>query len=95
MKIKKKKQQENGQEGKILSNINDKENFIIDTLVHINKRKKNEDPTPNQYTNDGEMEIIPMILDTVTDVSSVRINLPDDITKLENKVFIKETMKEV
>ena len=72
-----------------------KENFIIDTLVHINKRKKNEDPTPNSYSLEGEMEIIPMILDTVTDISSARINLPDDITKLENKVFIKETMKEV
>ncbi len=85
MNMKKKKQQD----------IAPEETFIVDTLVHIQKRKKNEDPQPASYQSEGDMEVLTLIIDTITDVSSVRINLPDEITKQENKILIKETMLEV
>ena len=94
MQIKKKKQ-EAPQEGILFSSLLTLETFIVDTLVHIKKRKNNEDPKPTDYFEEGEMEAIPMILDTIIDISSVRLNLPDDLTRLENKLLVKETMKEV
>jgi ATP-dependent RNA helicase DOB1 len=36
-----------------------------------------------------------MVLDTIIEISSVRLNLPDDLTRQENKILVKETMKEV
>jgi hypothetical protein len=67
----------------------------VDVFLHIAKRKKNEDPAPSDYFEDGEMETIPMILETIVEVSAVRINLPDDLTRNENKILVKETLKEV
>lgn len=71
------------------------ETFIVDTLVHIKKRKKNEEPAPADYAGEGEMEVIAMILDSIVEVSSIRINLPNDLTRTDNKLMVKETMKEV
>ena len=36
-----------------------------------------------------------MILDSIVDVSSVRINLPNDLTRADHKLMVKETLKEV
>lgn len=74
--------------------IHSLETFIVDVFLHIAKRKKNEDPVPADYFEDGEMETIPMILDTIMEISAVRITLPDDLTKTDNKILVKETMKE-
>ena len=67
----------------------------MDVLVHIKPRSKNEEPVPTDVLNDGEMEVIPMILDNIYEISSVRIMLPDDLTIKSNKILVKETMKEV
>jgi len=71
------------------------ENYIVDTLVHIKKRKKNEEPVPIDYSEEGDMEVLPMILDSIAEVSSIKINLPNDLTRADNKMMVKETMKEV
>ena len=36
-----------------------------------------------------------MVLETITELSSIRLQLPDDLTLKENKLLVKETMKEV
>ena len=61
----------------------------------MKKRKKNEEPTPAGYTEEGEMEVMAMILDSIVEVSSVRINLPNDLTRADHKLMVKETLKEV
>ena len=71
------------------------ENFVVDTLLHIKKRKKNEEPAPNDYSEEGDMEVLPMILDCIFEVSSIKINLPNDLTRSDNKMMVKETLKEV
>lgn len=63
--------------------------------MHIKKRKKNEEPVPVDYDEEGDMEVIAMMLDTIVEISSIRINLPNDLTRTDNKLMVKETMKEV
>ena len=41
------------------------------------------------------MEVIPMVLETITELSSIKLQLPDDLTLKENKLLVKETIKEV
>ncbi len=64
-------------------------------MLHIKQRKKNEEPSPCKLDEEGTMEVVPMLLDNVYEVSSVRIDLPDDLTKTENKMLVKETLREV
>jgi len=71
------------------------ETYIVDTFLHMKKRKKNEEPSPAGYSEEGEMEVMAMILDSIVEVSSVRINLPNDLTRADHKLMVKETLKEV
>jgi hypothetical protein len=41
------------------------------------------------------MEVIPVLLECIYEVSSVRIMLPDDLTSKGNKLLVKETLLEV
>ena len=41
------------------------------------------------------MEVIPMLLECIYEVSSIRIMLPDDLTNAGNKLLIKETLVEI
>jgi hypothetical protein len=41
------------------------------------------------------MEVVPVLLDCIYEVSSIRIMLPDDLTGAGNKLLIKETLLEV
>jgi hypothetical protein len=41
------------------------------------------------------MEVIPMTLECIYEISSVRIMLPDDLTNYGNKLLVKETLIEV
>jgi hypothetical protein len=41
------------------------------------------------------MEVIPILLDCIYEVSSIRIMLPDDLTNAGNKLLVKETLIEV
>ncbi|MFO0131551.1 MAG: hypothetical protein ACK52J_03285 [bacterium] len=69
--------------------------YIVDVMIHIQPRKKNEEPKPIMISEPGEMEVIPMNLDCIYEISSVRIMLPDDLTNFGNKLLVKETLIEV
>ena len=45
--------------------------------------------------NEGYMEVLPMILDNINEISSVRLNLPNNLMKVENQMMVKETIKNV
>ena len=66
--------------------------FIVDVMIHIQHRKKNEEPKPAHLFEEGEMEVIPMLLECIYEISSVRIMLPDDLTNAGNKLLVKETL---
>ena len=69
--------------------------YIVDVMIHIKHRKKNEEPKPVMLSEPGEMEVIPMNLECIYEISSVRIMLPDDLTNYANKLLVKETLVEV
>lgn len=69
--------------------------YIVDVMLHIKPRNKNEEPSPGSIDEEGVMEVIPMLLDNIYELSSIRIELPDDLTRKENKALVKETLKEV
>lgn len=69
--------------------------YIVDVLLHIKKRGKNEEPQPQPILEEGEMEVIPMTLDCIQEVSSVTLHLPNDLVRTENRLMVKETVKEV
>jgi len=70
--------------------------YIVDVMVHIKPRtNKNEPPCPTSIYNDGVMEIVPMMITCIKEISSVVMYLPSDLIKSENKAVVKETFKEV
>lgn len=70
--------------------------YIVDVMVHIKPRlNKNEPPHPTSVYNEGEMEIVPMLIKCIREISSVVLYLPSDLIKPENKAMVKETFKEV
>ena len=69
--------------------------YIVDVMLHIKLRNKNEEPGPAPLEEEGTMEVVPMLLDNIYELSSIRIELPDDLTVKENKMLVKETMREV
>jgi len=69
--------------------------YIVDVMLHMKPRNKNEDPGPAPFDEEGTMEVIPMLLDNIYELSSIRIELPDDLTIKENKSLVKDTLKEV
>ena len=71
-------------------------NYIIDLMLHIKFRRNKSDPVePAQITENGEMEVIPMLLSCVKFISSVVLHLPNDLIKKENKLMVRDTIKEV
>lgn len=65
-------------------------------MLHIKIRKaKGDKVEPAAITESGEMEIIPMLLTCIKEVSSVVLALPNDLIKKENKYLVKDTFREV
>ncbi|KAL4495067.1 hypothetical protein ABPG72_015767 [Tetrahymena utriculariae] len=84
------------QKKKKKSNEDEPEDIIIvDIMCHIKPRQNNEEPKPALITEEGELEVIPMNLSTITEISSIKLDLPSRLDTLENKLLIKETLKEI
>jgi ATP-dependent RNA helicase DOB1 len=70
--------------------------YIIDVMVHIKKRQfKGDKVEPAPIKEDGEMEVVPMLLETIQELSSVVLVLPNDLIRSENKFIVKESLREV
>ena len=71
-------------------------NYIIDVMLHIKPRnQKNDKVEPSPVNEEGEMEVVPMLLDCVNDISSVVLVLPNDLIKQENKLLVRDSLREV
>ncbi|EGR29952.1 superkiller viralicidic activity 2, putative [Ichthyophthirius multifiliis] len=69
--------------------------IVVDIMIHIKKRANNEEPKPAKINEDGELEVIPMNLSCITELSSIKLDLPSKLDTQENKMMIKETLKEI
>jgi len=68
---------------------------VLDVMLHIKPRKKNEPPQPAAYDEEGEMEVIPVLLETLWEISSIKLNLPNDLKQTSNKKLVKSTLIEI
>ena len=64
-------------------------------MLHIKRREKNQEILPALFSEDGEMQVIPLILDCIDEVSQIKLSLPSNLTQEENKLQIKKTMIEI
>lgn len=70
--------------------------YIIDVMLYVKPRTQKTDKVePASIEDDGEMEVIPMLLDCVQDISTVVIVLPNDLVKSENKAIVRDSLREV
>ena len=71
------------------------ESIILDVMILIKNRKNiNEvvEPELDMENEESSMEVVAMLLNNVFEISSVRLTLPKDLTKLENKQLVRATM---
>jgi len=60
------------QKNKNQKDVSDKFKYIIDVMVHIKPRQnKNETPQPALMKDEGEMEVVPMLISCIKEISSV------------------------
>lgn len=71
-------------------------NYLIDVVLYIKPRQfKGDKIDPAKITEDGDVEVIPMLLDYVQQISTLVINPPNDMIKQENKLKIRDTLREI
>lgn len=71
-------------------------NYIIDVMLHIKFRANKSDKVePAKISENGEFEIIPMLLECIKEISSVVLVLPSDLIKKETKLQVRNTFREV
>jgi hypothetical protein len=64
------------------------ESIIVDVMIMIKKRKNvndNVEPELEMENEESNMEVVAMLLANIFEISSVRLSLPKDLTKIENK----------
>ena len=71
-------------------------NYIVDVMVHIKQRGfKGDKVEPGPITEDGEMEVVPMSLECIQDISTIVLVLPNDLIQQSHKLIVKDSLKEV
>lgn len=70
--------------------------IVVDVMLHIKPRQKNEEPEPHKISElNGQMEIIPIDLECVQQISAVKLNLPNNLVAKESKDSVKKTLMEI
>ncbi|TRY74562.1 hypothetical protein TCAL_00692 [Tigriopus californicus] len=74
--------------------------YVIDVLLHVTKSTSNSknpnDLQPALGTDDkGEMVVVPIFLNLIHQISSVRIFTPKDIRPKESRMAVQKSIKEV
>ena len=80
-------------------NLTDKsvETYFIDVLLYVRNTLENENRlvAGNIAINDGQMGVVNVLLNSVEDISQVKINIPQDLKNKENIKTIEKMYKEV
>jgi len=73
--------------------------YIIDVLLHCDKasieNKDRSNVLPCPPGEKGTMEVIPVMLETVTEISSVRLYFPEDLRPIDSRLTVLKTLQEV
>ena len=80
------------------------ESFVIDVLLQVADNKSNGTRVMNELSNSirppaegeaGKMEVVPVLLKCLESIGHVRLFLPQDLTKTEQKNNMRKSLEEV
>lgn len=75
--------------------VKDKTIIIIDILLHISKDSKEGNPIPCHEGEEGEMEVVPVLHNLISQISSLRLYYPKDLRPSDNRKSVLKTIREV
>ncbi|XP_011268411.1 exosome RNA helicase MTR4 [Camponotus floridanus] len=75
--------------------VKDKTIIIIDILLHISKDSKEGNPIPCREGEEGEMEVVPVSHNLISQISSLRLYYPKDLRPSDNRKSVLKTIREV
>lgn len=70
--------------------------YVVDVLLYVAKgsaSKSNPKPKPCPAGEKGEMEVIPVLLPLIDQISSVRIYYPNDLRPADNRMSVRKTIE--
>lgn len=74
--------------------VKDKTTIIIDVLLHISKQSKEGNPMPCRNDEEGDVEVIPILHNLISQISAVRLHYPKDLRPLDNRKNVLKTIQE-
>ncbi|EFN73345.1 Superkiller viralicidic activity 2-like 2 [Camponotus floridanus] len=74
--------------------VKDKTIIIIDILLHISKDSKEGNPIPCREGEEGEMEVVPVSHNLISQISSLRLYYPKDLRPSDNRKSVLKTIRE-
>lgn len=75
--------------------VKDKTVIIIDILLHLSKNSKEGNPIPCREGEEGEMEVVPVLNNLISQISSLRLYYPKDLRPPDNRKSVLKTIREV
>ncbi|GAB1860811.1 MTREX helicase [Camponotus japonicus] len=75
--------------------VKDKTIIITDILLHISKDSKEGNPIPCREGEEGEMEVVPISHNSISQISSLRLYYPKDLRPSDNRKSVLKTIREV
>lgn len=71
--------------------------YTIDLLAHLDKNSdaRNNELIPPKDGKGGEMKLVTVRLDNVTQISSARIFIPEDLTKYDNRQVVLKSLNQI
>ncbi|XP_074105985.1 exosome RNA helicase Mtr4 [Cotesia typhae] len=69
--------------------------IIIDMLLHISKDSTECAPMPCGESEDGEFEIVPVMHTLISEISTLRLPIPQDLRPPDNRKSVLKSIKEV
>ncbi|KMQ86593.1 superkiller viralicidic activity 2-like 2 protein [Lasius niger] len=75
--------------------VKDKTIIVIDILLHVSKDSKEGTPIPCREGEEGEMEVVPVLHNLISQISSLRLYYPKDLRPSDNRKSVLKTIREV
>ncbi|XP_072762709.1 exosome RNA helicase MTR4 [Anoplolepis gracilipes] len=75
--------------------VKDKTIIVVDVLLHISKDSKEGCPIPCRKDEEGEMEVVPVLHNLISQISSLRLYYPKDLRPPDNRKSVLKTIREV
>ncbi|XP_071628148.1 exosome RNA helicase MTR4 isoform X2 [Temnothorax longispinosus] len=75
--------------------VKDKTVIVIDVLLHLSKDSKEGNPIPCRDGEEGEMEVVPVLHNLISQISSIRVHYQKDLRPPDNRKSVLKSIREV